>query len=293
MNREILLVLFTAFFLFNSCSETEDGHGTYTGVVEGTTVQIPALTGGQIVELLVDTGEGVQAGEKIARVDTLELFYRKQELQAAMEELAVQKQIAETNLNRTENDLDYIRQKYERFKELLQQESVSQQRVDDLANRLQSAESAFRAAQQQLRNLNARRLQLNAQFKSLRKKISDATIRSPITGIISETYYEAGEAIAPANPIAEVIRLDEVWVKIYVSETLLPHINVGQPAQVIPDGTKERLTAKVSWISPKAEFTPKTILTKETRTSLVYAVKITIPNPERILKQGMPVEIRI
>jgi len=91
----------------------------------------------------------------------------------------------------------------------------------------------------------------------------------------------------------EIINLDEVWVKIYVSETMLPEIKVGQKVVVRPDGSSKKLEGKISWISPKAEFTPKTILTPETRTSLVYAVKILIPNQDKILKQGMPVEIHL
>ncbi|OPX31428.1 hypothetical protein B1H10_08825 [candidate division KSB1 bacterium 4484_188] len=93
--------------------------------------------------------------------------------------------------------------------------------------------------------------------------------------------------------MVEVIDLSQVWVKIYVSETLLPQIRVGQEVEIVPDGSKSSLQGTISWISPKAEFTPKTILTPETRTSLVYAVKIRIPNKDGILKQGMPVEIHL
>jgi HlyD family secretion protein len=123
------------------------------------------------------------------------------------------------------------------------------------------------------------------------KKIKDAVMVAPTGGIISEKYFELGEAIPPLSPIVEIIEIRKVEVKIYISEKKLPEVKYGQEARVTVDGLEKELNGTLSWVSPKAEFTPKTILTPETRTSLVYAVKISVPNPEGILKHGMPVEV--
>ena len=85
--------------------------------------------------------------------------------------------------------------------------------------------------------------------------------------------------------------MSKVWTKVYVSELLLPKINTGDEVEIFIDGIDDTKTGEVSWISPKAEFTPKNILTDETRTSLVYAVKVIIDNPDKILKHGMPVKV--
>ncbi len=114
-----------------------------------------------------------------------------------------------------------------------------------------------------------------------------------MTGVITNKYYEPGEAVPPLAPIAEVISLEQVWVKIYLSETMLPQIKTGQEVKVKIDGSNQTLVGTISWINSKAEFTPKTILTPETRTSLVYAAKVLIPNKDYILKHGMPVEIHL
>ncbi|MEJ2634193.1 MAG: efflux RND transporter periplasmic adaptor subunit [Calditrichia bacterium] len=293
MKKWFGILLIVGTFLILSCGGGNEKNKIFTGVIEGTVVEIPALTGGQILGIYIDTGDTVLSGQTIAQIDTTELSYQRQQVQGGLAEIAVQENIAQTNLNRASNDLQYVRQKYQRFEELLKKQSVPQQTVDDLKNQLQNAQSAYQTSRQQVQNIEAKKEQLQAQLKSIQKKIDDATITSPISGTISEKYYEDGEAIPTFNPIAEVIDLKEVWVKIYMSETMLPNIKVGQEVKIIPDGTKKTLAGKVSWISPKAEFTPKTILTPETRTSLVYAIKITIPNPEKILKQGMPVEIQI
>ena len=91
----------------------------------------------------------------------------------------------------------------------------------------------------------------------------------------------------------EIIDLKNVWVKIYISEKILPLIKTGQEAQIHPDGISEYLTGTIGWINSRAEFTPKTILTEETRTSLVYAVKLYITNEKGVLKEGMPVTVHL
>ena len=93
----------------------------------------------------------------------------------------------------------------------------------------------------------------------------------------------------PLSPVVEIIDIRTIETKIYISETQLSQVKYGQNVRVIIDGLEKNMTGQVSWISPKSEFTPKSILTPETRTSLVYAVKISIDNPEGLLKHGMPV----
>ena len=286
----LLFIIFWSIIIF--CS-SGDNVQIYTGVVEGTAIQIPAMTGGQIIDLLIDTGQEVEQGQIIAIVDTQELSYQRDNLNGILQEIASQEQSAAANSARAQKDLSYVQEKYQRYDDLRKTESVSQQLVDDLKNQLQTAESAYQIARKQYEGLTARQSQVKAQLKSISKKIKDARILSPSAGIITNKYYEKGEAIPPLAPIAEVINLNEVWVKIYLSEKMLPVIKTGQEVQVKIDGTGQTLSGKISWINTKAEFTPKTILTPETRTSLVYAAKILIQNPDHILKHGMPVEIHL
>jgi len=292
MKRLKYVLFFVCWSIITSCSSGDDAL-IYTGVVEGTAIQIPSMTGGQIIELLIDTGQEVEQGQIIAMVDTLELSYQRDNLNGILQEIASQEQSAAANSSRAQKELSYVQEKYQRFDDLRKTESVSQQLVDDLKNQLQNAESAYQIARKQYESLAARRSQVQAQLKSIGKKIKDARIISPSAGIITNKYYEKGEAIPPLAPIAEVINLDEVWVKIYLSEKMLPRIKTGQEAKVKIDGTEQTLSGKISWINAKAEFTPKTILTPETRTSLVYAAKVLIQNPDHILKHGMPVEIHL
>ena len=264
---------------------------TYTGVLEGKSVQVPALTGGKVVELLVDTGEEVKEGAVLAVIDTTELVLQRTQLGATLEELAVQKEIAETNLKRSKADLEYVQQREGRMKMLYENQAMPKQNLDDLRNEMQRAQSAYEAARQQVRSLESRKKQIEAQAGMVEKKISDAVITAPVGGLVSTLYYEVGEAVPPMQPVLELIHVSELEVKIYIPEKELPNVKHGQEVKIRVDGVKGELPGRVSWVSPKAEFTPKTILTPETRTSLVYAVKVTIPNPKRMLKHGMPVEV--
>ncbi|MGH7600578.1 MAG: HlyD family secretion protein, partial [bacterium] len=198
-----------------------------------------------------------------------------------------------TSLRRAQDDLDYAKTKYERYLDLFQKNAASQQTLDDLKIAYDRAKTTLQAAQQALASIASKEKGLEAQAKLLRRQIEDALVKAPVSGTITTRYYDAGETIPPNAPMVEIVDLSKMWAKVYVSETYLPSIKIGQPAQIKIDGSGQTLNGDVAWISAKAEFTPKNILTQESRTSLVYAVKITVNNPERILKHGMPVVIML
>ena len=281
-----------ALTLLLGCRGGEHGN-TYTGILEGRTVQVPALTGGKILKLYVDTGDAVKAGDTLAVTDTTDLVLQRRQLQSGLKEIAVREDLARTNLDRARSDLAYAKQRLQRVQSLFDHQAVSRQKLDDVQNAVNRAQSAYKAAQQQWQTVAAKRQQLEAQLALLTKKIHDGVILSPLSGVVSNRYYEAGEAVPPLHPVVEVTHVARLDVKIYVPEELLPRVKVGQSATVFVDGLDRTLTGRVVWISPKAEFSPKTILTPETRTSLVYAVKVTVENPDGVLKHGMPVEVRL
>ncbi len=292
MNKIMILVLFAFLVGVMGCQRGKTIQ-RFTTVVEGKSVDVPALIGGKLLEVRVETGETVRAGQVVALVDTMDLSLQREQLNAALAEVEARQHILETQFQRARADLAYARQRLQRTEALFKENTVPQQTLDDARNQYQRVASAFQAAKQQLATVNATRKKVQAQLRQLEKKLNDAWIVSPLAGIVSTQYVESGEAVPPLAPVVEVTNLDTVWVKIFVSESMLAKIHPGQTATIYVDGTDQTQTGTVVWISPKAEFTPKNILTPETRTSLVYAVKINIPNPEGILKIGMPVEVAL
>lgn len=282
-----------ALLLLASCDKKNNPTFQASAIVEGTAIKVSAQTGGYLVKVYFDEGEDVQIGQSIAVVDTEKLSYQLEQIKANLEELAVQHRIVETNVRRAKEDFDYAKTKYARYLDLFQKNAASQQVLDDLKISYDRATTALESAQQTLRSIASKEKGLEAQAKLLRRQINDAMVKAPVNGTITTRYYDTGETIPTNAPLVEIIDLSKMWAKVYVSETYLPMIRIGQPAQVKIDGTDQTLTGAVAWISAKAEFTPKNILTEESRTALVYAVKITVDNPDRILKHGMPVSITL
>ena len=246
-----------------------------------------------MLKVIVEEGEDVNSGDTLALVDSEKLSYQLEQVQASLEKINVQHRLASTNLRRAQEDRDYAKTKYERFLSLFQKSSATQQAVDDSKNAYDRAGTSLDAARQSLQAIDSEEKVLEAQAKLLQRQIKDAVVTAPISGTVTTRYYDAGETISSNAPIVELVDLSKMWTKVYVSETFLPQIKVGQPAQVKIDGANQTLAGTVAWINAKAEFTPKNILTEESRTALVYAVKINIANPERVLKHGMPVSISL
>ncbi len=286
-------VLLIALILtgFSGCGDEQSGSFHATGIVEGTDVKVSALTGGLLLNVRVDEGQDIDSGRVIAVVDTEKLVYQKELVEANAAEINVQDKINVNSLQKAQSDFDYIDKKYRRFQDLVKKQSASEQVLDDLKRNFDAAKTQLKNAHQSLRLIKNKKKALEAQLNIVKRQISDATILSPISGTVITKYYETGETVPTGFPVVQIIDLSEMWTKVYVSEKLLPKLNVGQDAMVRIDGSETTLDGKISWISPKAEFTPKNILTEESRTSLVYAVKITVSNPEGILKHGMPVEV--
>ncbi|NUO79138.1 efflux RND transporter periplasmic adaptor subunit [candidate division KSB1 bacterium] len=289
--QKIVQYFLPALLLLASCANKDNSTFQASAIVEGTAIKVAAQTGGYLLKLSVDEGDDVASGDTLALVDVEKLSYQLEQVQASLDELDVQHRLASTNLRRAQQDYDYAKTKYARYLDLFQKNAASQQALDDLKNAYDRANTALDAAKQSLQAIASKEKGLEAQTKLLQRQINDAMVKAPVSGTITTRFYDAGETISSNAPVVELVDLSKMWTKVYVSETYLPKIKIGQPAQVKIDGTEQTLAGSVAWISAKAEFTPKNILTEESRTALVYAVKINIENPARVLKHGMPVSI--
>jgi HlyD family secretion protein len=264
---------------------------SYTGIAEGTIVQVPALSAGKLLALTVNEGQEVKSGDLLAVVDTLALHYQVQEIDAGLQELAAQHKLQDVQIDQARADASYIDRKYGRNEALVKAQTLPGQTLDDLGNQRDKSGSQLNVAISQGKILTAKEAQLQAKRRQLRKAIADALIRAPESGVVSTLYLRLGEAATPMKPVLEITSLDTVETTIYLAEKDLPSVKTGQEVKVKLDGRTDPLSGTVSWISPKAEFTPKQVLTPDNRAALAYAVRIRIPNPDRLIKHGQPVEV--
>ena len=302
-----------------------------SGHVEATETRIASEAGGRILSLTVKEGDRVQPGQTILTLDTrdtqLAIDRVKAEQAAAEAQLRLvqagsrvedirqaeaQVETARAEVSAARAELQAAEQDLERFETLLENNSGSRKQRDDAATRRDvtrdralSAESRVRTAEEVLSKLRAgarreevdaaraRVASVTAQIAPLEKSIGDATLISPVAGVVTEKLVEVGEVIAPRAPAIVVVDLDHAWADVFVPEPTVPQMKIGQPATVFTDAGGAGIAGTIAYISPKAEFTPRNVQTAEERSKLVYRVRISVDNKDGVLKQGMPVEAEI
>jgi HlyD family secretion protein len=302
-----------------------------SGHVEATETRLAPQAGGRILTLTVKEGDRVERGQTILTLDTrdvqLAINSVKAEQAAAEAQLRLvqagsrvedirqaqsQVETARAEVSASRSELQAAEQDLERFETLLKNNSGSRKQRDDAAtrrdvsrDRVSSAESRVRTAEEVSSKLRAgarreevdaaraRVATVTAQIAPLEKSIDDATLTSPVAGLVTEKLVEVGEMIAPRGPAIVVVDLDHAWADVFVPEPTVPQIKIGQPATVFTDAGGAGIAGTITYISPKAEFTPRNVQTAEERSKLVYRVRISVDNKDGVLKQGMPVEADI
>jgi HlyD family secretion protein len=286
--RLFISALLAALFMVSCGKNNKLPQGS--GLIEATEVTLSAETAGQLKAIHYDEGQDVAIGDTIALIDTTTIVLKLHQAQAAAEAAQTRIQVAQISIRQAANNLQLAQKEFERVSSLVKSGSATQQQFDQVKTALEQANLANEQAQASLSVARADFANAAAQIAILQKQFDDCFPLAPINGTIVEKYPEAGELITIGKPLVRIAKLDTVWVKIYLPPADLTKIKLGETAYVDPeDGHNAPLSGQISWISSTAEFTPKNVQTKEARAGLLYAVKITIPNPNQILKIGMPV----
>lgn len=330
-SRSVLACLAVAVVATAACKRAPaDAAARVSGYVEATEVRVAPEVGGRLLEVKVVEGDRINAGDLVARLDAsdTELAVRRAEAERdqAQAQLALlragsrpedirqassQQQSAQADVRGAQAELDAAAADLERFENLLRVNAGSVKQRDDAKTRRDVAQARVRAAQeraqaaadalarvragarsQEIDGARARVAVVEAQIASLRKTAGDAIVKAPVGGIVTAKLLDTGEMAAPRTPIAVITDLDHAWANLYVDERLVPELKIGQPATIVTDAG-QRLPGTITFISPKAEFTPRNVQTAEERSKLVYRVKVTTDNKAGILKPGMPVEAEL
>lgn len=297
---------------------TQEDNLTLYGNVDIRQVQLGFRVDGRIAETLVDEGDKVSAGTVLARLDAqpYEDSVRAAEAEVAALQATLQKledgprpaEIAQAKAAVAEREADLLNAKlaFDRSNELRRQGAISQANLDqataarDMAvARLESAQEALRLLQEGTREEDIAVARANlrgaeAKLAAAETSLDDATLRAPSDGIIISRVHEAGAIVSPSDTIYVLSLTEPVWVRAYISEPRLGTIHPGMVVEVTTDTAPNKpYRGKIGFISPVAEFTPKSVETPDLRTDLVYRLRITIDQPDTGLRQGMPVTIRI
>ncbi|MCX6640738.1 MAG: efflux RND transporter periplasmic adaptor subunit [bacterium] len=263
-----------------------------SGTLEADEVFVSSLLAGRIDSLTVDEGDPVTEGQVLAKLDVRKLAEQVHQSEAGLEEIAVNRRIAQRSIEQAQEQHNYLVASLNRQKNLLESGSSTQQMVDDLNTQEVLARSRVRAAQEQLQALEAKEKQVQATLQLIQLQIADGSITAPRSGIITEKYVEIGENVAPGSSLFKIADLKKLWLKVYLSEKELGLVPLGTRLKVQVDALRDQpFEGKVVWVSPRSEFTPSNIQTRESRAELVFAVKVAFNNPELKAMIGMPAEV--
>lgn len=279
-------------FLVISCHSNEQRNYLGSGTLEANELIVSTLISGTVSSLEVKEGQFVDQGALIALMDTSKLAAQLRQTRAGLQEIAANRRMALSAVAQAKEQYANLKLNLERQQKLLESGSTTQQIVDDLSTQAATAALRLNAAEDQLSTLDARKEQLNAALDLLNLQLRDAQIRSPISGTVLEKYVETGENLLLNGAIVKLADLKHLWIKIYMGEADLGMVTLGTAVLVRVDAfPDEPFQGRVSWVSPKAEFTPKNVQTRRARADLVFAVKVEFENPEGKAVIGMPADV--
>lgn len=289
MKTRSLIII--ASVILAGCRDTSDKADAY-GNFEATEVIVSAETGGRILEFKITEGTEIEKGGEIALIDTTLFHLQKAEIDAGMK--SVRTRIGSIN---AQNDIlnqqiANLKVNIGRIENMLKDDAATKKQYDDLAGQVAVLEKQIAANNTQKSSIAAELSVYESKKATLNEQLARSNVRSPLKGTIIEKYSEAGELTAAGKPLVKIADLSVIRLKVYVSGAQLSDIKIGQECTVrVDDGKKgyKSYPGTISYISGKAEFTPKIIQTKEERVTLVYAVTIDVKN-DGTMKSGMPGE---
>lgn len=256
---------FVIFFLFLFFRNRENPNElTLYGNVDVRQVELGFRVAGRVEKLFFEEGDFVPEGALVALLDQSPYDAELKQAEAHLKSIQVNVENAEILL--------------ERRKQLIGVGGVSQEDLDNALARRDELYADFLSAK--------------ASFQKAQDSLSYTELFAPTDGVILSRIREPGTAVNPTDAVYTLSVISPVWIRAYVNEPDLGLIYYGMPAEVTTD-SQNRYSGKIGFISPMAEFTPKTVETTKLRTDLVYRLRVYVDNPDRFLKQGMPVTVQL
>ena len=282
--------------VLNACGRKERQYDA-TGVFEATETTVYAEQTGTLLTFNVEEGDTVGQNREVGLIDTTQLWLKMKQAEAMKSVYQSQKPEQEKQIAVTRQQLAKAKQDQQRYKELVADGAAPGKMLDDANSQVEVLQRQLDAQLSSLRvNTNALDKQMDAtdvQAEQLRDQIRKCHILVPAKGTVIEKYVERGEFVSAGKPLFKMADTENMFIRAYVTSEQLENIKTGQKATVFADygnGEKKEYEGRVTWISSRSEFTPKTILTDDERADLVYAVKVAIKG-DGYVKMGMYGEV--
>ncbi|AWM15250.1 HlyD family secretion protein [Flavobacterium sediminis] len=287
--RKILFLL--PVFSLLACGNGADEADAY-GNFEATEVTVSAEANGKIESLKLDEGDVLKANEQVGLIDTLQLYFAKEQLKATQNTVASKTAVVSTQEKVLQEQLKTTLIEQKRIHDMFAEKAATQRQVDEIDGKVNVLNEQITNVKTQNRPIVNEVKSVAVQVAKINDQIEKSKVVNPINGTVLAKYVEPGEVTAFGKPLYKIADVSQLTLRVYVGEKQLPQLKIGQKVNVkidVEDGMKD-YSGTISWIASNAEFTPKIIQTKEERVNLVYAVKVLVKN-DGSLKIGMPAEV--
>ena len=297
-NTYYIIALMLGALSLASCGDKEKEYDA-TGTFEATEVTVSAEQNGKLLQFDINEGDKIEQGRQVGLIDTVQLYLKARQIGATKLVYASQRPDKAKQVAATRQQLAKAREEYDRFASLVKDGAANRKNLDDARSQVKVLERQLEA---QLSSLNSSTNSLNAQMGTadvqklqVADQLKKCHITTPIAGTVLEKYAEQGEFAMAGKALFKMADIENMFLRAYITSAQLKNVKLGQRVKVFADfgnGEKREYKGKVTWISSKSEFTPKTILTDDERADLVYAIKIAVKN-DGYVKVGMYGEVKL
>lgn len=293
-----MVIMASAVLLFTACGKNTQDYDA-TGTFEATEITVSAEQNGALLYFNVNEGDELKKDAEVGLIDTTQVWLKIQQAGATKEVYQSQKPDMEAQIAATRQQLAKARQEQQRYQELVSDGAAPSKMLDDAANLVKVLQKQLDAQISSLatnsRALDKQMAATDVQASQLCDQLRKCHISVPTDGSVLEKYAEQGEYVAPGKPLFKIADTRQMYLRAYVTTAQLQQVKVGQTVKVFADygnGQRKEYDGKISWISSRSEFTPKTILTDDERADQVYAIKIAVKN-DGYIKIGMYGEAKL
>ena len=287
-NYLLSISIIASLFSCGNDSEKADGYGNF----EATEITISAENNGKLMQFDVNEGNTLEKEQFIGYIDTIPLALKHEQLVVSKAVISSKSKGVLSQINVLNAKLKTANTNKTRAENLIKDNAGTQKQLDDITGEIDVIKSQIRSVEIQNAPVVNELKSIDVQLKQIDDQIEKSKIINPVNGTVLTKFAEPNEITAFGKPLYKIADLNTMQLRVYVSETQLANIKIGQEVSVKIDDaeTMKSYKGSIVWIASVAEFTPKIIQTKEERVALVYAVKIEVKN-DGSLKIGMPAEM--
>ena len=282
--------------LFSACNNNKISYDA-SGAFEAEEIFVSSEASGIIKQLNIEEGQTLEINQTVGYIDSVQIYLKKKQLEAQIQALLGKKPNISVQLSALQEQLKTAEKERIRIANLVKGDAATPKQLDDINAQIEVLKKQIEAQKSSLNILSTGISQdvvpLQVQIEQLNDQLHKCRIVNPVKGMVLTKYAEANEVTITGKPLYKIANIDTLNLRAYITGTQLPQVKIGQQVNVRIDSGKDdykTYQGTIIWISDKAEFSPKTIQTKDERANLVYAIKVSVKN-DGYLKIGMYGEV--